>query len=195
MSLGAVLLLAALSLFIWNWSENEKAGASVEYIMPRLIEQLEIDAKSSLYPDIYNPAMREVEIDGYAYIGYLSIPSQDLELPVMSEWDYTRLKIAPCRYAGSAKTDNLVIAGHNYTRHFGPIRNLSRGDVVYFTDMDGMVSYYQVMEVETLSPASVEEMTSGGWDLTLFTCTYGGESRIAVRCSKKKMGGTVQEEF
>lgn len=28
----------------------------------------------------------------------------------------------------------------------------------------------------------VDKMTSGGWSLTLFTCTVGGQSRIAVRC-------------
>ena len=26
-------------------------------------------------------------------------------------------------------------------------------------------------------------MTSGDWDLTLFTCTYGGQERYTVRCT------------
>ena len=128
--------------------------------------------------------MTEVVIDGYAYIGYLSIPSLGLELPVMSEWDYTRLKIAPCRYAGSVKTDNLVIAAHNYRRHFGPIKKLAIGDEVYFTDVDGIVFCYEVVEMVTLSPTAVEEMSAGDYDLTLFTCTYGGQSRVTVRCDR-----------
>ena len=136
------------------------------------------------YPDPYDPAMTEVVIDGYAYIGYLSIPSLGLELPVMSEWDYTRLKIAPCRYSGSTKTDDLVIAGHNYARHFSPIKGLKEGETVYFVDMDGVRSDYQVASVEVLAPTAVEEMTSGTYDLTLFTCTYGGRSRVAVRCQR-----------
>lgn len=180
MILGTVLVLAALSLFLWNRHEDRKAKESVEEILPRLIKKLETPS----YPDPYDDAMTEAEIDGYAYIGYLFFPALKLELPVMSKWDYTRLKIAPCRYAGSTKTDDLVIAAHNYTRHFGPVRNLSLGSPVYFTDMDGVVSHYEVAEVETLSPTSVEEMTEGDWDLTLFTCTYGGRSRVAVRCDR-----------
>lgn len=184
MLLGAVLLLAALSLFLWNQREDRQAEISVERILPQVIEQTGEDKPKPTYPDPYDPAMTEVEIDGYAYIGYLSIPSLELELPVMSEWDYTRLKIAPCRYAGSTKTDDLVIAAHNYTRHFGPIKNLSIGDEVYFTDMDGVVSVYEVAETDVLQPTDVEEMTSGKFDLTLFTCTYGGKTRVTVRCER-----------
>lgn len=179
MLLGAVLLLAALSLFIWNRNEDMQAQKSVEHILPQLIEMV-----TSSYSDPYDREMTEVEIDGYAYIGYLSLPSLGLELPVMSEWDYPRLRIAPCRYAGSTKTDNLVIAGHNYTKHFGPIKGLAIGDEVYFTDMDGVVSRYEVVVMETLSPTAVEEMTESDWDLTLFTCTYGGRSRVVVRCDR-----------
>lgn len=180
MLLGTVLLLAALSLFLWNQQEDKRAGASVDNILPRVVEQI----GTSTYPDLYDQAMTEVEIDGYAYIGYLSIPSVELELPVMSEWDYVRLKIAPCRYTGSTKTDDLVICAHNYTRHFGPIKNLSVGDLVYFTDMDGVVFAYEVAEMDVLQPADVEEMSSREFDLTLFTCTYGGKTRVTVRCER-----------
>lgn len=189
MVLGAVLVLAALSLFLWNQRENNEAGTSAEKILPQVIEQIETpgagqEPEEPSYPDPYDPTMTEVEIDGYAYVGYLSIPSLELELPVMSEWDYTRLKIAPCRYAGSTKTDDLVICAHNYTRHFGPIRNLTPGDTVTFTDMDGVVWQYEVVAVDILAPTDVEDMTAGGYDLTLFTCTYGGASRVTVRCER-----------
>ena len=33
-------------------------------------------------------------------------------------------------------------------------------------------------------PKQVKEMVTGEWDLTLFTCTLGNESRIAVRCDR-----------
>lgn len=189
MLLGAVLLLAALSLFLWNRNEDAQAKKSVAQVLPKLIEQLETsddvgqDGELS-YPDPYDPMMAEVEIDGYDYIGYLSVPSLGLELPIMSEWDYNRLKIAPCRYSGSTKTNDLVLAAHNYTWHFGPIKELAIGDEVYFTDMDDVVTCYEVAAMETLSPVAVEEMSAGDWDLTLFTCTYSGQSRVAVRCDR-----------
>lgn len=191
MILGAVLVLAALSLFFWNNQEAEKAGEASEQLLSQLVEKMEEDKKASGstqetedYPNPYDTEMREVEIDGHGYVGYVSVPSLNLELPVMSEWDYARLMLAPCRYAGSTKTDDLVIAGHNYTRHFGSLHRLRIGDSVLFTDVDGIVSRYEVVSVEVLEPAAVEEMTAGEYDLTLFTCTYGGASRITVRCDR-----------
>ncbi len=192
MVLGGVLVLAALSLLLRNGLEDSAAGKSVERILPRVIQQIEapptmpagVEVPTHSYPDPYDPTMTEVEIDGYAYIGYVSIPAVGLELPIMSEWDYSRLKIAPCRYSGSTKTHNLVICAHNFDRHFGPIRNLSPGDTVYFTDMDGTVWKYEVDTLDVLAPTQVEDMTAGDYDLTLFTCTYGGATRVTVRCER-----------
>lgn len=181
MVLGAALILAALSLFLWNRQEDRKAGLSVNGILPKLMEQL--DGKND-GTDPYDDRMTVVEIDGYGYIGYLCIPSLNLELPVMSEWDYTRMKLAPCRYSGGTKTDNLVIAAHNYTRHFGTLSRLSAGDKVYFIDMDGVTHYYKVQELEMLAATAVEDMTAGEFDLSLFTCNYGGQSRLTVRCDR-----------
>ena len=123
-------------------------------------------------------------IDGYDYIGILTLPSLELELPVMSEWDYTRLRINPCRYSGSVYLRNMVICAHNYNSHFGRLPDLSIGDELALTDMDGNVFRYRVAEMTTLQPMAVTEMTDSGWDLTLFTCTVGGRTRVTVRCEQ-----------
>lgn len=185
MIIGAALVFAALFLFLRNQNEDAQAGKAVEEILPQVVEEIqEALEEDSVYPDPYTTEMTEVEIDGYTYIGYLAIPALDLELPVMSEWSYSQLKISPCRYTGSTKTDDLVIAAHNYTRHFGRIKKLSPGDAVYFTDMDGVALVYRVVELDTVSPADMQEMTDSGFDLTLFTCTYSGQNRVAVRCDR-----------
>lgn len=198
MVLGTVLVVAALFLFIWNQRENNEAGMFAKKILSQVIEQIEMSGaaketeRETGYPNPYDSAMTEVEIDGYAYIGYLSVPVLELELPVMSEWDYDRLKTAPCRYAGSTKTDDLVICAHNYSRHFGTIHNLSVGDAVYFTDMDGKIWKYEVTAVDLLAPTDVENMTAGEDELTLFTCTYSGGSRVTVRCQRTE-NESIQE--
>ena len=125
--------------------------------------------------------MPTVEIDGHAYIGVVRIPVLGLELPVMEEWSYPRLRTAPCRYTGSAYEGNLIICGHNYASHFGRLKDLRPGDTARFTDADGNVFCYEMAELETLQPTAIEEMKSGDWALTLFTCTVGGQSRVTVR--------------
>lgn len=185
MVFGAALLITALSLLIWNRQEDEKAGQSVDLILPKIVEQANAKNEENppQQPDLNETDMKTVQIDGYDYVGYLTIPALNLELPVMNEWDYKRLKISPCRYSGSVKTGDMVIAAHNYKKHFGRLLKLSQGDEIYFTDMDGKKYSYSVQTVESLTPTAIEEMTSGEYELTLFTCTYGGKSRITVRCS------------
>ena len=136
------------------------------------------------YVDPYDKDMTVVEIKGEKYIGYVSIPELNLELPVMAEWSYRKLRKSPCHYAGSTKTDDLVIFAHNYSRHFGRLNRLSLGDEVIFTDMNGVITKYQVVDTDELSAYAVEEMTAGEYDLTLFTCTYGGRARVTVRCDR-----------
>lgn len=178
MALGAVLVVIALSLLFWNRYEDRKAGQSAQLILSKITAQSESDGSKD------NSDVKSTEIDGYEYIGYITIPDLNLELPVMSDWDYTRMKLSPCRYSGSAQTNDLVIAAHNYTRHFGRLSKLSEDDTVFFTDINGNRYSYSVKAVEVLAPTAIEEMTSGEFDLTLFTCTYSGQSRLAVRCNR-----------
>lgn len=130
------------------------------------------------------PEIALEDLDGAACIGVLEIPAIDLKLPVLSEWSYPLLKKAPCRYSGSAYLDNLVIAAHNYRTHFGKLKELEMGDEVIFTDAAGNRFEYKVAAVEALTPQSVEDMTSGEWALSLFTCTLDGKNRVTVRCEK-----------
>ena len=196
-ALGLLLLLAALGLTAYNLWRDAMASMSVDVVLERLTptlssRQSELPPLSSgealeeaFVPDyVLNPemAMPEENIDGRSYIGVLDIPALGLSFPIISEWSYDALQIAPCRYSGSAYLDNLVIAGHNYRSHFASLPQLQPGDTVTFTDMDGNVFSYAVSSLETLSSYAISDMTSGDWDLTLFTCTVGGQSRLAIRC-------------
>lgn len=133
MLLGTALVLAALSLFLWNQREAAEAGRAAEAVLPRLVENMEAartkpTTPDATLPDPYDPEMTVVEIDGYGYVGVLTIPALELELPVMSEWDAARLKIAPCRYSGSTKTRDLVIAGQTTPpTTLGPSMSWRRG--------------------------------------------------------------------
>ena len=168
-----------------TWPEGPVYGNGPLQASGRIQGQTVISSGEIEYPNyVLNPNMDmpQKNMYGYGYIATLSLPRLKLELPIMDKWDYHRLRIAPCRYFGSAYTANLVIAAHNYRSHFGRLTSMRLGDEVTLTDMDGNVFRYEVAEVTTLSPNAVETMTSGEWPLTLFTCTVGGQQRVTVRC-------------
>lgn len=207
--LGICLILAAVVLSVRNVLAESHAGREASHVLAQLAAMLPetTQASSDLtsnslpaasipeplpeetvkIPDyLLNPDMDmpTVSIDGLAYIGILSIPSIRLEQPVLQQWDDQAVKKAPCCYAGSAYRNDMVVAGHNYRNAFGKLFDLQIGDEVTFTDTDGNLFRYRVAELETLPASAVEEMTESAWDLTLFTCTFGGRSRLAVRCER-----------
>ena len=197
--LGIVFLLAAGGLVFYNQEESRSAMESSHEVLTVMKPQMEMptdsyDGRESVeysdyvdYVDVFDQEAKEMtvkEIDGQEYIGYLSIPVLELELPVISEWDYDRLKIAPCRQYGSTKTDDLVIAAHNYASHFGRLAQLRTGDLLTFTDMDAETILYGVVTVDVLEPTAVDTVKDSEFDLVLYTCTYGGENRVAVFCDR-----------
>ena len=186
---GAALILSALLLLLYNRYEDAHAGQEAESLLASVEEAIsaqtmDVPTAAAPSPTPLDPEMPVVMLDGYEYVGYVEIPALGLKLPVMSEWDYTRLRVAPCRQFGSSRTDDLVIAAHNYENHFGRLKELSKGDTVIFTDMEGLVNTYCVEKIETLAPDAVDAVQNSGHDLVLYTCTKGGKTRVTVFCDR-----------
>lgn len=196
--IGAVLLAAALLLFLHNEEEDanagEAAGAALsalqeaipENIPPKLVlTEAEPDSTEGTEETIPAPTeLTVMNIDGNDYIGYLSIPYFELELPVMADWSMEKLQIAPCLQYGSPLTDDAVIAGHNFKQHFRALHDIEVGEYLTFTDMTGYTIEYSVVEVKTIDPRSVYEVINSEYDLILYTCTIGGKSRVTVCCNR-----------
>ena len=195
--LGIVLLLGAGLLLRHNSQEDTQAAQASGEILPQLVQ--EIEQRQETLPTGPDPVipnapahlltpeeveMPEAELNGNRYIGYLVIPKLELELPVLSEWSYMLLFTAPCRYTGTLLGEDLTIMAHNYNSHFGKLGQMEEGDEVIFVDVNGKVTRYTVVATDVLLPTAVEEVTGGAYDLTLFTCTYGGQTRITVYCDK-----------
>ena len=177
--LGAVLIFSALLLFGYNKLEDCKAGKRAEQMMEELRRAAGAGAAGD--PALNEGAPQEVR---YEYCGFLTLPSLGLELPVISDWDYDRLQVAPCRQLGSPGNGDLVIAAHNYQSHFGRLKELVEGDKVVFTDMKGASYEYAVAETRILQPDELDAVADSDYELVLYTCTIGGKSRVAVFCRK-----------
>ena len=184
---GTMMILAAGLLLLKNQHQAETAGQAAAAAFLEIQQTAPADTASGEEPT--------VEIDGLTYIGTVSIPAIDRELPVLARWNTADAKKAPCRYTGSVLTDDLIIAGHSYASHFGRLNRLKPGDEVVFTNAAGVgfkkivvtnaagVAYrYQVADQELIRGTDTASMQAGDWPLTLFTCNYGGTMRVTVRC-------------
>lgn len=202
--LGTMLLLAALFLVLFNMHQDRQSGEASrkalgdlrqlisEYVPEETVPEETLPMGEDLYAE-YETDVQEttevpqdpvVELDGRWYTGIVSIPSLGIELPVLQDWSYPNLRQAPCRYRGAAAAGDLVIAAHNYQSHFGKLNDLASGEQILFTDVHGKVYVYEVLQTEMISGHDVDAMLDGSeeeWDLTLFTCTLSGQSRVSVR--------------
>lgn len=201
MAAGLLLIAAALFLtayHIWDGRRAEHRAKEVVRQLGELTpgpqiggfdrEALKTQADAPTDDPEPKRALSAVEVDGNEYIGILEIPDLGLTLPVMKEWSDAKLRLAPCRYGGSAYLDDFIIAAHNYPQHFGNLNSLEAGDRILFTDVQGNAFSYVVAWTELLDGGAVEEMDRGDWDLTLFTCTLGGKRRVTVRCERTGEG-------
>ena len=197
---GVMCLVVAVTLFCYNRLEEHRAAVVSNQTLAKITDHIRLwegmddnsdDSSDSndKFPDtvVDEPEdLPQVMIDSNAYVGYVSLPTLGLELPILADTDQSLLQIAPCRFTGSVKGNNLVIGAHNYQSHFGRLTEVSFGDKVMFTDMHGNSTVYTVVSIEILDPYAVSELTAGEYPLTLYTCTYGGASRVTVRLDYQK---------
>lgn len=195
-ALGLLCLLAAAGFAVYNrWEEQtgEQAAQTIlqdirthmEYAAAKTLPQTPLEGEN-IQESLPEPAvlqMQTVQVEGGECIGILAIPVLEVELPVLTDWSYEKLKKAPCHYYGSCYESDFVIAAHNYASHFGRLTQLQTGDLVLFTDVAGQTHYYEVVLLETLPPTATEEMITSGFALSLYTCTPGGGNRVTVRCN------------
>ena len=191
--LGCCCIIAAAALTLYNQQTAKRAADEAERLSASFFELLEAATPA---PDDDEPRTDEfiaenvseaegepasVDVGEYKVCGSISIPALGIELAVISDWSYANLNISACRYRGAADGQLMVMA-HNYNKHFGRLSTLSAGDTAQFIGVDGTVYSYEVIAMETLAGNQLRELIAGeDWDMTLFTCTYGGENRVVAR--------------
>ena len=184
---GLLMTVLAAGLFGVYEYRAEQAGRNAQLLLTELTRELDgepLGVQSPVETVVPEGEMAQCALDGYDLVGVVSVPAVGVELPVLERWSYDLLQLTPCRYSGTPEGDDLILLGHNYKKHFAPLKRAAVGDAVEFRDVTGTVHRYQVTQTEVLQPTELDRLTAPGHDLTLFTCTNGGRSRFVVRCDR-----------
>ena len=188
-ALGICCILGSIGFIIYNHFDARNAESASKNMLLNVQEKITEGAEEitdeneePVQPEETFKVIPTTTVEGYECIGILSVPVLELELPVLTDWSYAKLKIAPCVYYGDYTKPDFVIAAHNYQSHFGRLPELRRGDLVLFTDVSGTVHYYEVILLETLPGNATKEMITSGFDLSLYTCNSSGSKRVTARC-------------
>lgn len=185
---GTLLIMCAAFLTGYNIYEGKQAEKIAEELANQLqtylVQYHEQDTDISL--EDASIGQNLCVIDDTSYIGILDIPALQLTLPVCAEFSYANLKKSPCIYQGNLTTNNMVIAGHNYERHFGQLKYLNQQDQIILHSINDVDRLYYVLDNTVYDKYAIDDLLKNDepnhWDLTLFTCTLGGENRYIIRC-------------
>ncbi len=112
--IGVLCIAAAIGLSGYNILTSHKAGEASHMVIEKL------DLSDALTPAWYSDKeMPVTSVDGVDYIGMLTIPDLNLQLPVAADWSYEQLLSSPCCYTGNYYKNDMVVCAHNYPTHFG----------------------------------------------------------------------------
>ena len=132
--LGACLLVgAAVMLALWRWNIHNSEKQAQYYV----------DTLRALIPQPQNAALEErrdnampvLSVDGTDFVGIVELPHYASTLPVCAEWGETSRY--PCRFGGSIYDGTMQIGATTQTGQYDFYRELSVGDTVIYTDMEG----------------------------------------------------------
>ena len=124
----------------------------------------------------------------YEIVGKVSIPSINVDYPILSETSDALLKVSVCKFWGSNPNEigNLCIAGHNYRnkRFFSKVPTLKVGDIIEVTDLNNNTLKYSIYDKYTVDPTDTSctsQITNGKKRVTLITCTDDSKQRVIVQ--------------
>ena len=165
-------------------SQGKKNSENVLNILESEISSYSEDENNITYTDGNGlKKSKTISVDNNYYSGIIDIPEIGIKLPVMSEWNYDNLNISPYLFYNDEKNNRKIIAGHNYSSHFGKLKQLKQGDYIIFTNAENKRVIYKVLQTEILGSTDTDKMLGGDdWNLTLFTCSLSGYERVTVRC-------------
>lgn len=196
--LVGVACIAISGFLLWQSQQQEQVAESVSLSVAEAVSSLIAQQEDEFrFVEIQEGAAVElstadgvdvpveeepatVEIDGEAYVGILTIPQLALTLPVAQVYTVETMNYTPCVYAGTIEGHDLIIGAHNYKVHFGSINQLNVGDEISLQDALGTVHTFTLLRQEIIDGDMSSELIAGEWDLTLFTCVYGDNTKRVV---------------
>ena len=176
---GIFLLTTACAiLFLWQWNIHTSRQRTQDYV--HILRGLIPEAQNSALEERRDNAMPRLSLDGRDFIGILEIPLYDSTLPVCADWGN------PCQYprclSGSIYDRSIRIGATSQTGQYDFYRELSVGDSVFFTDMEGNRYTLEISDLRYTKHADQTALQSCNAALTLFIKNVYAFEYLIVLC-------------
>ncbi len=176
---GVCLLIVALGVLIfWQWSIHTSADKAEYYV--NTLRALMPEPQGAVPEERRDNTMSTLSIDGVDFVGLLEIPRYGSALPVCADWG--ALSKYPCRFYGSIYDRTMQIGGTSQEGQYDFYREISVGDAIYFTDIEGNRYAYTVTDVRYEKSADQAALQREESALTLFIKNVYAFEYIIIFC-------------
>lgn len=174
-----LIVIAVLLPFLWQWGVNSSVQKMEDCV--RAIRDLIPEPQSAVPEERRDNTMSVLSLDGTDYVGILEIPRYESTLPVCADWG--GVSKHPCRFSGSIYDRTMQIGGTSQNGQFDFYREISAGDIVCFTDMEGNRYSYTVTDIRYEKHADQTALQRKEASLTLFIKHIYAFEYIVIFCT------------
>ena len=138
---GGLMLVSALAILLywqWNISHSQKQASIYVEALRNLMPQ----PQNAIPEERRDNTMSVLSVDGVDFVGIVELPRYGSILPVCGRWGQTSQY--PCRFSGSIYDGSLQIGATTQKGQYPFYREISVGDAVVFTDVEGNRYTFQV---------------------------------------------------
>ena len=121
-----------------------------------------------------------LSIDGIDFVGILEMPLYESVVPVCADWGH--LTKYPCRLSGSAYDRTIQVGATSQKGQYDFYREISVGDSIYFTDVEGNRYTYTITNLRYEKNANQTTLKRAESALTLFIKNVYDFEYLIVSC-------------
>ena len=177
--IGALLILATIAYFAYNAIKASQIRKNNEVLLDKL-NTLIPDPHPGVIEEGRDTMMPVLSVEGVDYIGIITIPAYEIEIPVASKWDEEKNKGILTKYYGSLSAHSLILGADNALGLFGFSGQITKDDNVFFTDTKGTVYTYSVDDVRRVKKITLDDISYDG--LTIFIRSRSSSDYVVVYC-------------
>ena len=177
---GICLLVIGVAAFLaWQWGIDASEQKSAIYV--HTIRTLIPEPRGAAVEERRDNTMSVLSVEGTNFVGILEMPAYSSALPVCADWG--EVSQYPCSLSGSVYDRTIQIGATTQKGQYDFYREISVGDAVYFTDMEGNCFSYQIANIRYEHHADQTVLQQVNADLTLFIKNIYALEYIIVYCN------------
>ena len=178
--IGVLLIVGAtVALILWQTNISSSESHNERYVSELMSL---IPAPQSAYPEERRDnTMSALSLDGTDFIGIIEMPRYSSTLPVCGKWGKSHK--SPAKFSGSIYDGTLQIGATSQKGQYDFYREITVGDAVYLTDMEGNRYSLKVTDIRYADHASQSTLSRTPAALTLFIKNIYGFEYLIVSCN------------